>query len=154
MTDSKEVVKIVPQFPSLFKSSIWDNFWKDWEDFDNILLDKGSAPCDIAEVKDDDGVVIANEFSYALAGYEKGNVNVEVDDNRLTIAVDKSEEIEDEDENKTYLHKGLTHKKMQWSYTLGNKIDADGVLASMDNGVLKVTVPLLPEKGKKKIEVQ
>ena len=143
----------VQQFPSLFRSSIWDDFF-DWGGFSEALFERGGTPCDVVEIKDDKGEIVANEFTYALAGYDKGNVKIEVDDNKLTISVDKSEETEEQDENKTYVHRGLTRKNMQWSYVLGNKVDGENVTAEMENGVLKVNVPLLPEKEVKQIEVK
>ena len=147
------VKKIKPEYPSLLRSSLFDDFFGDLG-LTDPFFEKGGTPCDIAEIKDDNGVVIANEFSYALAGYEKSNVGIEIDDNRLTIKVDKTDDITDEDENKNYLHKGMTRKSMSWSYVLNNKVDADNVNANMDNGVLKVRVPLLPVKEVKKIEVK
>ena len=146
------------QYPSLFRSGLWDDFWAGWDEMENRLENTfiergGTTPCDIVEIKDENGLVVANEFSYALAGYEKDNVNVEIDDDQLTIIVDKSEEIKDE-ENKTYIHRGLTKKRMQWSYHLGSHVDATNVTANMENGVLKVRVPLLKKKEIKKIEVQ
>lgn len=143
------------RFPSLFRSSLFDDVFRGLEDYETAFFQKGGAPCDIVEVKDDDGNVVSNEFSYALAGYQKDNVNIEIEENRLTITVDKSEETEGQDETyRTYLHKGLTRKTQQWSYVLNSQVDAENVSADMKDGILKVTVPILPQKQVKKIEVK
>jgi HSP20 family protein len=142
------------RFPSLFRSSLFDDIFSGMENIESAFFQKGGTPCDIVEIKDNNGNVIANEFSYALAGYEKDNVNIEIDDNRLTITVYKSEETKDEDTSRTYLHKGLTRKMQQWSYVLNSQVDSEKVSADMKDGILKVTIPLLTKKEIKKIEVK
>lgn len=142
------------RFPTLFRSSLFDDLFNGLEDFESVFFQKGGTPCDIVAIKNDQGDIVANEFSYALAGYEKGDVNVEIDDDRLTITVDKSEKEEDVDEKRSYIHKGLTRKTQKWSYVLNSKVDSQNVSANMENGVLKVIVPILPQKEIKKIEVK
>ena len=142
------------QYPSIFRSSLLDDFFGGWPDIESMFFEKGSVPCDIAEIKDENGDIIANEFTYALAGYDKDNVSIEVDDDRLTIKVDKKEEIDDESKN--YIHKGLTKKTHQWSYVLNNSVSAEGIKASMEQGLLKVYVPIQKEikNTVKKIDIE
>ena len=145
---------VVPRFPSLFRSSLFDDLFAGLGDFETALFQKGSTPCDIVEVKDNEGNVVANEFSYALAGFAKDDVKVEIDDNLLTISAEKTEETNSGDENRTYLHRGLTRKSQKWSYVLNSQVDAENVSADMKEGILKVTVPILPQKKVKQIEVK
>lgn len=142
----------ITKLPSLFRSSFFDDVFSGLDDFGSAMFQKGGTPCDIVEIKDDSGNIIANEFSYALAGYDKNDVKIEIDDNRLTISVDKSESI-NQDDNRTYLHKGLTRKMQQWSYVLNSQVDAENVKADMKDGILKVVIPLLEKKKIKKIEI-
>jgi len=151
------LVKSKKNYPSILRSSIFDDFFSAWDkDMESLFFTKDSVPCDLVAIKDADGNIVANEFTYALAGYDKGNVNIEVDDNRLTISVDKSEETSDEDVNKTYLHRGLTRKSQKWSYVLNDTVDANNIKASMDGGLLKVVVPIVESRNKqvKKIEIE
>jgi HSP20 family molecular chaperone IbpA len=142
----------INSFPSLFRKSLFDEILNGMDGTENAFFQKGGSPCDIVEIHDSKGNVIANEFSYALAGYNKDNVNIEIDGKTLTISVEKHNE--NEDKNKKYIHRGLTHKKQQWSYVLNNTVDVDKVNASMIDGILKVTVPITPKKEIKKISVR
>lgn len=142
----------LPKFPGLVRTSFFDELFNREDDFENAFFQKGGSPCDIVEIKNDNGETIANEFSYALAGYAKDNVSINVDGKTLTISVEKTDS--NEDKNRKYIHKGLTHKKQQWSYVLNNSVDVDNISASMENGILKVFIPIgEDQKQVKQIEI-
>lgn len=151
----RELARKNVNHPSVFNSSFFDDIFGGISDLEPLFLDKGSnVPCDIVAIKNEQGEIVQHEFTYALAGYDKDNVNIEVDDNRLTISISKSEEKTEEDPNKTYIHRGLTRRSQQWSYILDNKVDTDNIQAKMEDGLLKVVVPIHSEKLTKKIQIK
>jgi len=151
-----------PRFPSLFSSAIWDGFWSDFEstmgDVDKIwqssTWQSSTVPHDVIQHKDEKGDIVATEIQYALAGFDKDDITIEVDDNELSIKVERSEETKEEDAKKEYLHRGLAKRRMEWSYVLNGRVDRENITSSYENGMLKVKVPLFPQKEVKKIEVK
>ncbi|SES80471.1 heat shock protein Hsp20, partial [Olsenella sp. KH3B4] len=78
-----------------------------------------------------------------LPGVKKDEVDVELNEGRLSVSVDKKES--DEEKGKNYLHK----ETGEWSATRGVYLkDAatEGLTAKMDGGVLTVNVPKQAEK--------
>lgn len=81
--------------------------------------------------------------SAELPGVTKDQVDVELNEGRLSISVDKKES--DEKKGKTYLQKETS----EWQATRGVYLkDAanEGISAKMDGGVLTVDVPKQEEK--------
>ena len=146
-----------PRFPSLFSSNVWDGFWNDFDttmgDVDRIWQ-SSTVPHDVIQHKDESGNIVATEMKYALAGFDKSDIMIEVDDNELCIKVERSEETKEEDAKKEYLHRGLAKRRMEWSYVLNNRVDRENITSVYENGMLKVKVPLFPQKEVKTIEVK
>lgn len=99
-------------------------------------------------VDDDDAYVITAH----LAGVGRDDIDVELNEGRLSIAVDKKEA--EEDKGKNYLHK----ETREWSATRGVYLkDAatEGLSAKLEDGVLTVRVPKQAEKANvTKIDIQ
>jgi len=148
-----------PRFPSVFSSHAWDDLWdglwngRDLTLFDEVLFGGGGhSPYDVIQTKDAQGNVTGTEFNFALAGFKPQDVTIEVDENELRVKVEKAEKTEDP--SKTYVHRGLARRKMEYSYVLGGQVDKDNIAASFDDGMLKINLPSLPKKEVKKIEVK
>jgi HSP20 family protein len=86
-----------------------------------------------------------------LPGLAEDDVNIEVDDNVLTIKGERKSEHE---------HKGEGYYRVERSFgsfsrsvKLPEGVDADGIQASFDNGVLEVQIPK-PEQAKpRKVQI-
>lgn len=79
-----------------------------------------------------------------LAGVNRDEIDVELNEGRLSISVDKKES--EEEKGKNYLHKETS----EWSATRGVYLkDAatSGLTARLDGGVLTVNVPKQDEKA-------
>lgn len=79
-----------------------------------------------------------------LPGVKKDEVDVELNEGRLSISVDKKES--DEEKNKNYLQKETS----EWQASRGVYLkDAatEGLTAKMDGGVLTVNVPKMEQKS-------
>ena len=110
---------VFAEFPVLFKNNgqqTWNN-----------------APANITE----------KENSYVLEivapGFEKTDFKVNLDQQVLTVAVEKKEETKSENEKQ--IRKEYSYRSFKRSFTLDEKIDAAGINAAYVNGVLTLTLP-------------
>ena len=80
-----------------------------------------------------------------LPGVTESDVNVEVEDNVLTVSGERKAEHEDKREG--YVRVERSYGSFRRSLTLPEGVDADAVSASFDRGVLEVRIPK-PEQRK------
>ncbi len=110
---------VFAEFPVLFKN----NGQQPWN----------NAPANITE----------KENSYVLEivapGFEKTDFKVNLDQQVLTVAVEKKEEAKSENEKQ--IRKEYSYRSFKRSFTLDEKIDAAGINAAYVNGVLTLTLP-------------
>lgn len=82
-------------------------------------------------------------ISAELAGVSRDEIDVELNEGRLSISVNKQES--DEEKSKTYLHKETS----SWSATRGiylKDASTTGLTAKLEGGILTVNVPKQIEK--------
>ena len=91
------------------------------------------------------------EIEIAVAGFSIEDIEVEVDQNELTIRGQRKQEEENAD--KEYLHRGLAYREFQKSFTLAEHMQVGE--AVIQDGVLSIKVTrLIPEALKpRKIQV-
>lgn len=95
-------------------------------------------------------------ISLALPGYTKEDINIEMKDDVIVV----SSEIENTNEEKTYnyVKKEFSISSFERSFNLPDDVDKDNINASMENGVLSITlskVNLLEDKTNiKKIDIK
>ena len=78
-----------------------------------------------------------------LPGVNRDEIDVELNEGRLSISVDKKES--DEEKGKNFLHK----ETGEWQATRGvflKDAASEGLSAKLDNGVLTIQVPKIVEK--------
>lgn len=88
----------------------------------------------------------------ALPGVKPEDVNVQVQQNRLTISGERKQEKEIKDEQ--YLQSELSYGRFERSITLPEGVNADKVEASFHDGVLDITLPLAEKALPRRIEVK
>lgn len=87
-----------------------------------------------------------------LPGFDKKDINIDVDNEYLTITAAKEQN--NNEENKNYIRKERTYSKTSRSFYIGN-VNNDEVKAEFKNGILKVIVPKKEEKiTKRNIEIE
>ena len=126
--------------------SIFENFFNDTV-FPSFYSNSGQMRVDIKET-DKEYVVEAE-----LPGVKKEEVNIQLDDDRLTISVERKEQ---SDEKKDYyIRKERRHCSMTRSFAVTN-IMGDKVTARFENGVLSITLPKKEQTKPtgKKIDIQ
>jgi HSP20 family protein len=73
-----------------------------------------------------------------LPGVNKEEVDLDLNDGRLTISVKREEKINEEKKN--YIHRESRYASMSRSIYLADA-DSKGIKAKLDNGLLSITVP-------------
>ena len=129
----------------LYLDDVFDDFM-----FPTVKDDFGKMKCDIYEK---DG---AYHLEMDVPGFDKKDVQIEVDDNDyLTITAEKNTEDTEEDEKKNYIRKERNYGKYQRSFYVGG-VDKENIQANFENGILKISMPKIEEEksSKKTIEIK
>ena len=74
------------------------------------------------------------ELQFAIAGFDKKDIKVVVNNGKLTVSGTMSDEKEDTE----YLHKGIATRSFTSTFALGEHVEVEE--AEVDNGLLKVKV--------------
>jgi HSP20 family protein len=100
-----------------------------------------------------DLVEAENEFVLRadLPGLTEGEVNIEVDDNVLTISGERKAEHEDRKEG--FYRVERSYGSFRRSLTLPDNVDPEAVKASFENGVLEVRVPKPEQRKPRKVSI-
>lgn len=102
---------------------------------------------DVSE--DDDHVYV----KVSLPGYNKDNVDINVEDMLLTITARSEEKIEEEDKKRKIYRKEISNRSFSQSITLPTKVESSKAKASFKDGILHIELPKAPEVKPKKIEI-
>jgi HSP20 family protein len=87
-----------------------------------------------------------------LPGLDEGDVNIEVEDNVLTVSGERKAEHEDKREG--YVRVERAYGSFRRSLTLPEGIDPEAVTASFEKGVLEVRVPKPEQRKPRKVAIQ
>ena len=89
------------------------------------------------------------DIEVALAGFNKKDITVNVENGMLTIETKKEDESSDKDEDGEVLHKGISKRYFKRSFTIANDVKVTG--AELKDGLLKVSMEkIIPEEKKLK----
>lgn len=88
----------------------------------------------------------------AVPGLKKDDLEIEVNDNRLTIAAKKQEE--KTEDNTRYHYREVRRGGFSRSVIFPQEIDAEKVSAAYENGILKIAVPPAKSAQAKKVEIK
>lgn len=132
----------------LFDSMFDDSFFAPARSLDK-MIDKCNAQmrCDITE--ENGNYVIAVD----MPGYDKKDVSVELKNGYLMVSASKSEEKEENKDNKkNYIHRERYYGSCSRSFYVGDGVKEENVKAAFENGTLKLTLPKTePEKEEHKL---
>lgn len=134
--------------PSGFKDfyDMLDDFFTDTNTSFPRSLAKDTFKVDIQEK--------GNEYCIEaeIPGAKKEEINLELNDGKLTITVER--EKTSEDEQKNYIHRERRYSSMQRSIYLADA-ETDGIKAKLEDGVLNITIPKEKKKENlKKIDIE
>lgn len=128
------------------RDDIMERFTKVFDDvfnqdfFPSVSRDYQSLRTDITESND------AYFVEADLPGFSKDDIRIEIENNQLTIRAKREDEKEERDKDDRIIRKERHFGEFVRSFYVEN-IDQDRVDATLENGVLKITLPKLkPDK--------
>jgi HSP20 family protein len=87
-----------------------------------------------------------------LPGLSEGDVSIELEDNVLTVAGERNAEHDDKKEG--FYRMERSFGQFRRSLTLPDGVDADGIAATFDKGVLEVRIPKPEERKPRRVAIQ
>ena len=93
-----------------------------------------------------------NKYSIevALAGFNKKDVEVEFEDNLLTVRTKQVNKSENKNEDGKIIHKGISQRQFARTFTIADDVKVDG--AELKDGLLTIACErIVPEYKKKKL---
>ncbi len=99
----------------------------------NQIDKKGFVPVNVKETEN------AYQLEVIAPGFEKADFKINLDQNLLTVSVEKTNEVKEE--NHKQIRKEYNFRSFKRSFTLDEKIDATNIEASYINGVLTLNLP-------------
>lgn len=116
--------------------------------FDNDWMVKASATAPAINVFETE-----KEYKLELAapGMTKDDFNVHIDENdNLVICMEKKSDNKEEKKDGRYLRREFSYSKFQQTMILPENVDKEKITATVEHGVLNVTLPKLSEEEVKK----
>jgi len=133
--------------PSLFNDLFFKDFFGE-DDFFSPLptIKKIEYPTDIYETEEGLNIDIA------AVGLDKPDVKIDIKDDVLTVSHAKEASTSEKEER--YAYRGITQKSFKLAWRINEKFDITKTTASLEKGLLKIVIPIAPEKKPKEIEVK
>lgn len=102
-------------------------------------------------IEKDDKYILSAE----LPGFNKEDINVDINDNMLTISAEHREENDEKDSKGNYIRRERTYGSYTRSFDISN-VKVDDIKAEYKNGILELELPKLEEKpvSQRRIEIK
>ena len=111
----------------------------------NLAMQSNYPPYNIRKTGND-----KYSIEVALAGFSKKDVEVEFEDNLLTVRTKQVNKSEDKNVNGEILHKGISQRQFARSFTIADDVKVNG--AELTDGLLTIACErIVPEYKKKKL---
>ena len=111
----------------------------------NMTMQSNYPPYNIRKTGKDNYAI-----EVALAGFNKSDVEVEFEDNLLTVKTKNVDKSENKNINSEIIHKGISQRQFARSFTIADDIKVNG--AELKDGLLTIACErIIPEYKKKKL---
>jgi len=105
---------------------------------------------DLEMYEDEDNVVV----KLAVPGFKEEDLDINIEDNMLTISGNVSQEEEQEDPKKKYYYKGIRKESFSRSVTLPSRVKFDKADAEVQKGILEIKLPKAEESKASRIVIR
>ena len=130
-----------------FELDPFDLLWRDLFDTQShfsAITQKVTHPVDIFETQD--GI----RFEVAAVGLDQEDIEILVEADQLRIKYDKPKPFDQE----TAIYRGIKRSGFDLSWKISTKFDLSQLQASLDKGLLILTIPVAEGKAIRKIEIK
>ena len=111
----------------------------------NLTMQSNYPPYNIRKTGKDN-----YSIEVALAGFNKNDVEVEFEDNLLTVKTKQISKSDDKNEDVEIIHKGISQRQFARSFTIADDVKVNG--AELKDGLLTVACErFLPDHKKKRL---
>ena len=136
-------------FNSLRPFSIgFDDMFEQFENMlgnGNLSMQSNYPPYNIRKTGKD-----TYSIEIALAGFNKKDVEVEFEDNLLTVRTKQVNKSDNQNENGEIIHKGISQRQFARSFTIADDVKVNG--AELKDGLLTIACErIVPDYKKKKL---
>ncbi len=148
-------------FPTLWRSetpSLWSDLFTTRREvdrvFDRFFTQAGSVAGPWVPVVDVRETADTIEVLAELPGLAAGDVEVNVENNILTIAGEKKQEVSEGDADAEYHLVERRCGRFERSFTLPRTVKADAIGARFENGLLTVALPKAEAARPRRVEIR
>jgi len=130
-----------------FELDPFDLLWRDLFDTQShfsAITQKVTHPVDIYETQD--GI----QFEVAAVGLDESDIEILVEGEQLRIRYDKQPTV---NLQLITVYKGIKRSSFDLTWKISSKFDLSKLEASLDKGLLKLTIPVAEGKAVRKIEI-
>lgn len=151
----------MPAYPTLWRRgtpTVWSDLFNTRREMDN-LFDRfftsaaGSTPVGLQPVVDVRETDHNLEVVAELPGLRSDDVEVNLENNVLTISGEKKQETSEGGEDASYHLIERSYGRFERSFTLPRTVDISKVKAQFENGVLTVSLPKMEEAKPRRIKI-
>ena len=107
------------------------------------------------DIRDEGGAYV---LEAELPGFQKEDINIQLSDNYLTITANRSEDLDEKDNEGRYIRQERCTGSCARSFYVGENLKPTDVAAKFENGILELKLPKadkqIPEKPTTLIEIQ
>lgn len=134
--------------PSIFGENLFDDWMDDFSfpDIDKALYGKHAKNMMKTDVKETDN---GYELAIDLPGFQKDEIQLELNNGYLTISASKGLDKDEKDENDKYIRRERYAGSMSRSFYVGEHLTEQDIHAKYDNGILMLD---FPKEEKKAVE--
>lgn len=129
------MLELIP-FISNNRVSNYDPF-KDMENFEKHFFGTDRISSFKTDIKDNGGEYL---LEADLPGFKKEDINVNLENNYLTISAERKAENEEKDKKGRYIRCERSYGSFTRSFDVSD-VDTDKITASYEDGVLRLTMP-------------
>tara|TARA_B100000029_G_scaffold402366_1_gene401843 strand:- start:252 stop:656 length:405 start_codon:yes stop_codon:yes gene_type:complete len=133
--------------PSLLGRTVWDELFDNLFEDPSIAVKKSTSGYPVTDIyRDDDGNSVVE---CALAGFSKEDLNIEIQDNIITVSANHSGG-ESTENSRRIARRSFSKSFIDYE----NILNLNGASATFTNGLLQVTIPPVEESPVKKLVIE